>query len=93
MYSLSTTLAFARTCDPTALPVHHFEQAILHSHVVFFWKRTILLNFSDFVFELILRSAWGLLSPGKRVGRSSTPCRKRSQIRGRKSGKGGHNRR
>ena len=26
-------------------------------------------------FELILRSAWGLSSPGKQVGRSSTPCR------------------
>ena len=27
-------------------------------------------------FDLILRSSWGLLSPGKRVGGSSTPCRK-----------------
>ena len=31
-------------------------------------------------FELILRSAWGLLSPGKQVGRSSTACRKRSKF-------------
>ena len=33
-------------------------------------------------FDLILRSAWGLSSPGKQVGRStcSTPCRKRSQV-------------
>ena len=30
--------------------------------------------------DLILRSAWGLSGPGKQVGRSSTPCRKRSQV-------------
>ena len=36
-------------------------------------------------FDLILRSAWGLSSPGKQVGRSSTPCRKRSQVWGRES--------
>ena len=36
-------------------------------------------------FDLIVRSAWGLSSPGKRVGRSSTPCRKRSQVWGRES--------
>ena len=36
-------------------------------------------------FELVLRSAWGLTSPGKEVGRSSTPCRKRSQVWGRES--------
>ena len=33
-------------------------------------------------FDLILRCAWGLLSPGKQVGGSSTPCRKRSQVWG-----------
>ena len=27
-------------------------------------------------FDLILRSAWGLSSPGKQVGRCSTPCLK-----------------
>ena len=32
-------------------------------------------------FDLILRSAWGLSSPGKQVGRSSRPCRKRSQVK------------
>ena len=36
-------------------------------------------------FDLILRSAWELLSPGKQVGRSYTPCRKRSQVWGRES--------
>ena len=36
-------------------------------------------------FESILRSTWGLLSPGKQVGRSSTPCWKRSQVWGRES--------
>ena len=36
-------------------------------------------------FDLILRSTWGLLSPGKQVGRSSTPYRKRSQLWGRQS--------
>ena len=36
-------------------------------------------------FDLILRSAWGLSSPGKQVDRSSTPCRKRSQVWGRES--------
>ena len=36
-------------------------------------------------FELVLRSCWGLLSPSKQVGRSSTPCRKRSQVWGRES--------
>ena len=36
-------------------------------------------------FELILRSAWGLSSPGKQVGRSSTPCQKRRQVWGRES--------
>ena len=36
-------------------------------------------------FDLILRSAWGLLSPGKQVGESSTPCRKRRQVWGRES--------
>ena len=36
-------------------------------------------------FDLILRSGGGLSSPGKRVGRSSTPCRKRSQVWGRES--------
>ena len=36
-------------------------------------------------FDLIVRSAWVLLSPGKRVGRSSTPCRKWSQVWGRES--------
>ena len=36
-------------------------------------------------FELVLRSAWGLLSPGKQVARSSTPCQKRSQIWGTES--------
>ena len=36
-------------------------------------------------FELILRSTRGLSSPGKHVGRSSTPCRKRSQVWGRES--------
>ena len=30
--------------------------------------------------ELVLRSDWGLSSPGKQVGRSSTPCPKRSQV-------------
>ena len=32
-----------------------------------------------------VRSAWGLSSPGKQVGRSSTPCWKRSQVWGRDS--------
>ena len=36
-------------------------------------------------FDLILRSAWGLSSPGKQVGESSTPCQKRSQVWGRQS--------
>ena len=36
-------------------------------------------------FDLMLRCAWGLSSPGKQVGGSSTPCRKRSQVRGRES--------
>ena len=36
-------------------------------------------------FDLILRSAWGLSSPGKQVGGSSTPCWKRSQVWGRES--------
>ena len=36
-------------------------------------------------FDLI---AWGLWSPGKQVGRSSTPCRKRSQVRGEKVNSG-----
>ena len=41
-------------------------------------------------FELILRSAWGLSSPGKQVGRSRTPCWKRSHVWGRESD-GGRN--
>ena len=36
-------------------------------------------------FDLILRSAWGLSSPGKQVGGSSTPCQKRSQVWGTES--------
>ena len=36
-------------------------------------------------FGLVLRSAWGLSSPDKQVRRSSTPCRKRSQVWGRES--------
>ena len=36
-------------------------------------------------FDLIQRSAWRLSSPGKQVGRSSTPYRKRSQVWGRGS--------
>ena len=36
-------------------------------------------------FDLILRSTWRLSSPGKQVGRSSTPCRKRSQVWDRES--------
>ena len=36
-------------------------------------------------FDLILQSAWELSSPGKQVGRSSAPCRKRSQVWGRES--------
>ena len=36
-------------------------------------------------FDLILRSGWGLSSRGKRADRSSTPCRKRSQVWGRES--------
>ena len=36
-------------------------------------------------FDLILQSAWGLSSPSKQVGRSSTPCRKRSQVWGKES--------
>ena len=36
-------------------------------------------------FDSILRSAVGLSSPGKQVGGSSTPCRKRSQVWGRES--------
>ena len=36
-------------------------------------------------FELVLRSAWGLSSPGKQVARSSTPCQKRSQVWGTES--------
>ena len=35
--------------------------------------------------QLVLRSAWGLSSPGNEVGRSSTPCRKRSQVWGRET--------
>ena len=40
-----------------------------------------------FRFDLILRSAWGLSSLGKQVGKSSTstPCRKWSQVWGRES--------
>ena len=34
-------------------------------------------------FELVLQSDCGLSSHGKQVGRSSTPCRKRSQVWGR----------
>ena len=33
-------------------------------------------------FQLVLQSAWGLLRSGKQVARSSTPCRKRSQVWG-----------
>ena len=36
-------------------------------------------------FDLILRSAWGLSSPGKLDGRSSTPRRKGSQVWGSES--------
>ena len=36
-------------------------------------------------FDLFLQRAWGLLSPGKQVGRSNTPGRKRSQVCGRES--------
>ena len=36
-------------------------------------------------FDLILRNTWGLSSPGKQVGGSSTSCRKRSQVWGRES--------
>ena len=36
-------------------------------------------------FDLILRSAWGLWSPFKQVGRSSPPCRKRSHVWGTES--------
>ena len=36
-------------------------------------------------FELILQSAWGRLSPGKQVGRSSTPCWERHQVWGKES--------
>ena len=36
-------------------------------------------------FDLILRSAWGLSSPGKQVGRSRAPCQKRSQVSVRES--------
>ena len=36
-------------------------------------------------FEIVLRSAWRLLSHGKHVGRSSAPCRKWSQVWGRES--------
>ena len=53
------------------------------------WGRFICPNCSQkrerTAFELILRSAWGLSSPGKQIGRSSTPCRKRSQVWGRES--------
>ena len=38
-----------------------------------------------FLTLLILRSSWGLSSPGKQVGKSSSSCRKRSQVRGRES--------
>ena len=34
-------------------------------------------------FELV--SAWGLSSPGKQAAKSSTPCRKRSQVWGTES--------
>ena len=37
------------------------------------------------VFELVLRSAWGLSSPVKQAPRSSTPCRKRGQVWGTES--------
>ena len=36
-------------------------------------------------FDLILQSTWELSSPSKQVGRSSTPCWKRSQVWGRES--------
>ena len=42
-------------------------------------------------FELILQSAWGLLSPGKQVGKSSNPCWKRSQVWGKESEYAGQN--
>ena len=31
-------------------------------------------------FEIVLQSIWGLLSPGKHVARSSTPCQERSHV-------------
>ena len=37
------------------------------------------------VFQLVLRSAWGVLSPGKQVASSSIQCRKRSQVWDRES--------
>ena len=33
-------------------------------------------------FELVLKSTWGLASPGKQVAISSTPCQKRGQVWG-----------
>ena len=36
-------------------------------------------------FGLILRNAWRLSSLGKQLGKSSTPCRKKSQVWGRES--------
>ena len=48
------------------------------------WARFFLPSCSEkrksTVFELILQSTWGLSSPGKQVGRSSTLCQKRSQV-------------
>ena len=39
----------------------------------------------NIAFELVLRSTWGLSSPGKQVARSSTPCQKSSQVWGTES--------
>ena len=53
------------------------------------WSRFVCPSCSqkkeNTAFESVLRSAWGLSSPCKQVGRSSTPCRKRSQVWGRES--------
>ena len=48
------------------------------------WGHFICLSSSQkresTAFDLILQSAWGLSSPSKQVGRSSTPCREGAQF-------------
>ena len=45
------------------------------------WGRSVCLSCNqkreNTIFELVLQNAWELLSSGKQVGRSSTPCQKK----------------